>query len=217
GEERFRVGPDRASSQLINHTAATLGYRLDAQDASVAYITDHEPFWWEEARGRQRHRFVHPGEERHLAFIAGVDVLIHDAQYADSEYPARRGWGHSTMEYAVGLAVRGGVRHLVLFHHDPTHSDAWIRRQVERARRRADAQGSALEISAAAEGVEIELHEGGEVLPELPPDSVPTGRILISGSDRAIADDVRDALSSDHDDIAVVSEDELLPAGGRNR
>ena len=217
GEERFRVGPYRASSQLINHTAATLGYRLDAQDASVAYITDHEPFWWEEARGRQRHRFVHPGEERHLEFIAGVDVLIHDAQYADSEYPARRGWGHSTMEYAVDLAVRGGVRHLVLFHHDPTHSDAWIRRQVERARRRADAQGSSLEITAAAEGVEIELLEGGGAPPEIPLGSVPTGRIVISGSDRAIADDVRDALSSDHDDIAVVSEDDLVPAGGRSR
>ena len=85
------------------HSSSTTPRRLSATawtaaTRSIAYITDHEPFWWEEARGRQRHRFVHPGEERHLAFVAGVDVLIHDAQYADSEYPARRGWGHSTME-----------------------------------------------------------------------------------------------------------------------
>jgi len=219
GEERFRVGPYRASSQLINHTAATLGYRLDGGGVSVAYVTDHEPFWWEDAPGRQRHRFVHPGEERHLAFVAGVDVLIHDAQYADSEYPARRGWGHSTMEYAVDLAVRAGVKHLVLFHHDPTHSDGWIRRQLERARRRAAAQGSALDISAAAEGAELELAERAHLRNDDVAGAVPapTGRIVIAGSDRALVDEVRDALAPDHDDIVDVADAEVLAAGALGR
>jgi phosphoribosyl 1,2-cyclic phosphodiesterase len=218
GEEQFRVGPYRATSQLINHTTATLGYRLDGQNASIAYVTDHEPFWWESSRGRQWHRFLHPGEERHLAFIAGVDVLIHDSQYADFEYPARHGWGHSTIEYAVDVAVRGGVRHLVLFHHDPTHSDAWIRQQLLRARRRAAAQGSPLEVSAAAEGAELDVPEQGGV-PIAPPtmEPAPTGRILVAGTDRHIIDDVREALGADHDDIVDIDMGQVLTTAARGR
>ena len=151
------MGPFRVTSQLINHTTATVGYRLDGGDVSIACVTDPEPFWWERTGARRTHRFIHPGEERHVAFVAGVDVLIHDSQYADSEYPAKRGWGHSTVEYSVDLAVRAGVKRLVLFHHDPTHSDAWIRSQLNRARRRAAAQKSEVEIVAAAEGDHIEL------------------------------------------------------------
>ena len=218
GEDRFRVGPYRVTSQLINHTASTVGYRLDGGDVSLAYITDHEPFWWEPASPRQTHRFVHPGEERHLAFVAGVDVLIHDAQYADSEYPAKRGWGHSTIEYAVDLAVRGGVKRLVLFHHDPTHKDAWIKQQVARARRRAAMQHAQLEITAASEGDQLELAEErpapagvGDALP------TPTGRILVVGSDPAIIEEVREALSPDDYTIANTDDGDLVAAGARGR
>jgi phosphoribosyl 1,2-cyclic phosphodiesterase/CheY-like chemotaxis protein len=214
-EERFRVGPYRVTSQLINHTTATVAYRLQAGPVSIAYVTDHEPFWWERATPRQPHRFVHPGEERHVAFIAGADVLIHDAQYADSEYPAKRGWGHSTIEYSVDLAVRAGVKRLVLFHHDPTHGDAWIRTHLARAIRRAAGQHSDLEIIAAAEGDQIELPDG-----VAPPgaDSVlatPTGRILVAGSEAAVIDEVREALSPDGYQIATVDDGAMVETGAR--
>jgi ribonuclease BN (tRNA processing enzyme) len=52
-----------------------------------------------------------------------VDVLIHDSQYTAAELPERRDFGHSTVEYAVGLALEAGVRRLLLFHHDPTRTD----------------------------------------------------------------------------------------------
>jgi phosphoribosyl 1,2-cyclic phosphodiesterase/CheY-like chemotaxis protein len=217
-EERFRVGPYRVTSQLINHTTATVAYRVQAGSVSIAYVTDHEPFWWERASTRQPHRFLHPGEERHVAFVGGADVLIHDAQYADTEYPAKRGWGHSTVEYAVDLAIRAGVKQLVLFHHDPTHSDAWIRTHLARARRRAVAQHSAIEIIAAAEGEQLELrdgHPGSDV-----DDSVlatPTGRILVVGSERAVIDEVREALAPDGYQVVGADDAELANAGARGR
>ena len=218
-EERFRVGPFRVTSQLINHTTATVGYRLDGGDVSIAYVTDHEPFWWERTSARQSHRFIHPGEERHVAFVAGVDVLIHDAQYADSEYPAKRGWGHSTVEYSVDLAVRAGVKRLVLFHHDPTHSDAWIRAQLNRARRRAAAQKSDVEIVAAAEGEQIELVTNHPTA--LPADDgvlqTPTGRILVTGSDRDAINEVREALSPDGYHVVGIDDAEMRAAGARGR
>jgi phosphoribosyl 1,2-cyclic phosphodiesterase len=217
GEDRFRVGSYVVTSQLINHTAATVGYRIDAGSVSLAYITDHEPFWWERTASRELHRFVHPGEERHLAFIAGCDVLIHDAQYSDTEYPAKRGWGHSTIEYSVDLAVRGGVKQLVLFHHDPTHSDRWIRTQVTRARRRAAAQKSSLEIIAAAEGSSFELLEGRRQSDVLEPLATPTGRILISGSDRQVVDEVREALAPDGYEFSVADDQDAIATGSRER
>ena len=217
-EERFQVGPFRVTSQLINHTTATVAYRLNAGNLGIAYVTDHEPFWWERAAGRHAHRFVHPGEERHVAFVEGADVLIHDAQYADTEYPAKRGWGHSTVEYSVDLAVRAGVKRLILFHHDPTHTDAWIRTQLARARRRAAAQGSAVEILAAAEGDVIELAADPTgaaadtgVLP------IPTGRILIVGSDPAVIDEVHEALAPDGYQLVTAADAELTEAGARAR
>ena len=55
---------------------------------------------------------------------SGVDLLIHDGQYSDDERAARIGWGHSSVNEAVAFAELARVRRLILFHHDPSHSDA---------------------------------------------------------------------------------------------
>ena len=49
--------------------------------------------------------------------------MIHDSQYTDLEYPAKRGWGHTTVEWSVDYALAAGVKRLVLFHHDPLRAD----------------------------------------------------------------------------------------------
>ncbi|MBI4637478.1 MAG: cyclic nucleotide-binding domain-containing protein [Candidatus Rokubacteria bacterium] len=199
-EEQFSVGHYRVTTQFLNHTAPTIGYRLEVGALRVVYATDHEPFWWTPSRPNAPNRFEHPGDERHLDFVAGADLLIHDAQYADREYPAKRGWGHSTIEYVTDLAIRAGVRRLALYHHEPVHPDAWIRQQTERARRRAQIQGSSIEIFAAAEGLELDLPEPqpapGEAVAAggLPaPFVTPTGRLLIAGPD---ADGVREVYET---------------------
>jgi phosphoribosyl 1,2-cyclic phosphodiesterase/CheY-like chemotaxis protein len=216
-EERFRLGSYRVTSQLINHTTATVGYRIQVGGLNIAYVTDHEPFWWE-ATARHPHRFVHPGEERHAAFVTGADVLIHDAQYADDEYAAKRGWGHSTIEYAVDLAARAGVKRLILFHHDPTHSDAWIRRNLARARRRAAAQRSDVEIVAAAEGDQLELAETPQVEDtDDSPLATPSGRILIVGAEPRVIEEVQDALASDGYELATTTDGAMLTEAARAR
>lgn len=201
GEERFNVGPYRVTTQFLNHTAPTMAYRVEAGDMKVIYATDHEPFWWTPSRPNSPNRFEHPGEQRHLEFVAGAELLIHDSQYTDEEYLAKRGWGHSTIEYVTDLAVRAGVKRLALFHHDPLHTDAWVRRQTERARRRARLQGSNVEIFAAAEGLDLALPEpisrdgrqrGGGAMR-----LTATGHLLVAGSDPAAVKEVRAALEPD--------------------
>ena len=71
---------------------------------------------------------------RHAQFLADADLVIHDAQYTASEFPAKRGWGHSAVEYAVETAVSVGVGRLALFHHDPMRNDEAIDRLVDGAR-----------------------------------------------------------------------------------
>lgn len=50
--------------------------------------------------------------------------MIHDAQHTVSEFLRRSDFGHSTIDYAVGLAEVGKAKRLILFHHDPSRTGA---------------------------------------------------------------------------------------------
>jgi phosphoribosyl 1,2-cyclic phosphodiesterase len=149
-------------SHYLNHTAVCMGYRVEADGVSVAYITDHEPYGFGGAQDGAvgsglRTGFIHGGDQRLINFVRGVDLLIQDAQYTPDEYAARRGWGHSSTDYVTDVAIEAGARRLALFHHEPTHADDDIDRMVEDSRQRARDASSDLELFGAAEGNEIEL------------------------------------------------------------
>jgi len=82
----------------------------------------------------------------------GADLLIYDAQYLPEEYEARRrGWGHSHWREAVNVVMESGAKELILYHHDPDHTDALVDKVV------TDARSYYPKVRAAAEGMEIEL------------------------------------------------------------
>ncbi|MBI4499055.1 MAG: diguanylate cyclase [Chloroflexi bacterium] len=152
----FRVGEVLVETQYINHTAPTMAYRISSGGATVVYVTDHEPFWV--PTGPTLH---HPGDQRHIAFLHGADLVIHDAQYTQEEYSSKLGWGHSTIEYATDVALAAGVARLALFHHDPAHADAMLERLEQGARARVAARDGALDVFAAAEGLELDVRGRG--------------------------------------------------------
>jgi diguanylate cyclase (GGDEF)-like protein len=153
----FRVGDVLVETQYVNHTAPTIAYRLTNGSTTIAYVTDHEPFWVPGGEG-----FVHPGDQRHIAFLRGADLVIHDAQYTGDEYRNRVGWGHSPIEYAIDVALEAGVPRLALFHHDPAHDDITMERLEAQARARVAAHGGTLDVFAAREGRELELKGQGQ-------------------------------------------------------
>jgi phosphoribosyl 1,2-cyclic phosphodiesterase len=112
------AGQVRIDTQYLNHTAPTLAYRLSSGGTTMVYVTDHEPFW-----NPTHHAFQHPGDRRHIEFLQGADLVIHDAQYTQEEYRGKVGWGHSPIEYATDVALAAGAARLALFHHDPGHED----------------------------------------------------------------------------------------------
>jgi phosphoribosyl 1,2-cyclic phosphodiesterase len=149
----FEVGDASIRTQFLNHPALTVGYRIDADGATVVYSSDHEPFEAELAAGGDLS--VSADDARHVTFLAGADVVVHDAQYLAAEYEAKLGWGHSTMEYAVDAALAGDVAQLVLYHHDPSRTDDQVDAVVADARERVRSAGGTMVVSAATEGEEL--------------------------------------------------------------
>ena len=151
-EGAFTIEDVRVTARYLNHPALTLGYRLEADGGVLVYATDHEPHSRALASGDAS---ALAGEDRrHVEFLAGADLLIHDAQYTAAEYGEKVGWGHSPVESVVAAARAAGARRLVLFHHDPLRDDEALDEVVAAARRQA---GAALEVTAAAEGQALDV------------------------------------------------------------
>ena len=152
-EGEFEIDGFRISAFRLCHPGATLGYRLVpcAGGRETAYLTDNE-------LGPGGTSLILPDwRERLVRFLEGTDTLIHDAMYSDHIIAARAGWGHSTPRQAVELAREAGCRTLVLFHHDPDHDDDTIDRLVADTRAYARQVAPALEVIAAAEGMQLAL------------------------------------------------------------
>lgn len=160
----FSIGPVKVRAAFANHPGVCVGYRLDAADGSVAYLPDHEPFHrlrsqpaLPEALREQAADFARSEDAKIVRFLHRVDVLILDAQFDAEEYAGHTGWGHSSVDDAVDLALRAEVRRLFLFHHDPAHADAKIDQMVQYARKLVARSGKSLEVEAAREGLKCEL------------------------------------------------------------
>jgi diguanylate cyclase (GGDEF)-like protein len=193
----FRLGDVMVETQHLNHTAPTISFRISSGGATVAYVTDHEPFW--NASGSQ---FTHPGDQRHIAFLNGADLVIHDAQYSLEEYSGKIGWGHSTVDYAAEVAMAADVRQLALFHHDPLHDDTEIARMEGVARTLVKERGGQLEVAAAAEGMTVEVRGTRSARP---PDeasalrrrSIVGERVLVVGAQEAELASINQILAED--------------------
>jgi phosphoribosyl 1,2-cyclic phosphodiesterase len=115
-----RVGEFTIESDFISHPGPTVGYRITSPSGTVAYMPDHEP-----ALGGDL-ATVSPEWISGFQLLRDVDLLIHDSQYTEEEYPNHVGWGHSSIHHVITLAKRAGVKQLLPFHHDPSHTDVFL-------------------------------------------------------------------------------------------
>jgi phosphoribosyl 1,2-cyclic phosphodiesterase len=148
-EEEWEIGALRIRAQPVNHPGPTVGYRLDEGGKILTYISDHEP-----ALGIDLVT-VAPDWISGYALAERADVLFHDAQYTEEEYANRMGWGHSSIAHTVTFALVAKVRRLLMFHHDPLHSDAQLEAMLVRARELWGEERNGLALSY--EGMEIEI------------------------------------------------------------
>jgi phosphoribosyl 1,2-cyclic phosphodiesterase len=146
-EGEQQVGEFAVLAREIPHKGGrAFGYRVTAGGRSVAYLSDHSP------------TSVGPGPdglgERHeaaLALATGADVLIHDAQHRQDEFPGVGYLGHASAEYAVALGREAGVHTVVLFHHAPSRTDDEIDAILQ------SVQAPGISVLAAYEGLVLDL------------------------------------------------------------
>jgi len=154
----WEIGPARIRAQAVNHRGPTLGYRIEENRTSFCYIPDHEP------------GLGAPLAQLDDDWISGFDLahgasmLVHDCQYTDLEYPNHLGWGHSPVSDALEFGHRVAAERLLLFHHDPLHSDEDLDAIADDVAVRWE------ELGGCAEQVELaterrELHLTGEPAP----------------------------------------------------
>jgi phosphoribosyl 1,2-cyclic phosphodiesterase len=136
-EDSWQLDGLSIRSAPVRHPGPTVGYRLEEDGRVLAFIPDNEPG-------------LEP--ESGLDLATGADVLLHDAQYTTEEYTTRVGWGHTGLEHLAAYAQEARPGRLLMFHHDPAHSDDMLEVMKVTAQ---DQTGREVEI--AAEGLELEL------------------------------------------------------------
>lgn len=148
----WRIGPAVVRSASVSHRGPTLGFRIEDAGTSLCYIPDHEP-------GLGASLDDLPDEWiSGLELACDADLLIHDAQYTDVEYPAHLGWGHSPTSDLLSFARRARARKLLAFHHDPLHTDRDLDAVGGEALERwVGLGGDAADFCMAAEGLELAL------------------------------------------------------------
>lgn len=127
--EAWEIGSARVQAQPVTHRGPTVGYRIEDGGQTMTYIPDHEPALGVDLTD------VEPEWVSGYSLAAGTDVLLHDAQYTSEEYSGRIGWGHSSVEHVVEFARLSGAKQLVMFHHDPLHSDDQLNEMLELAQK----------------------------------------------------------------------------------
>lgn len=125
--DRHQLGEALVTAVEVNHPGGNLSYRVDYRGKSVVFATDHE-------HGTDR-------DGQLEKFARDTDVLIYDAMYSEDEYRGNSGgtpkigWGHSTWQASAKCAANAGVKQLLLYHHDPTRSDAALDAIVKQVRK----------------------------------------------------------------------------------
>ncbi|HLX94019.1 MAG TPA: MBL fold metallo-hydrolase [Puia sp.] len=113
GEEETIYGAYLKSiSQHHIYPGGSYGFRVHDEGKSLVICTDIE--------------HIDGIDQKIVEFARNADLLIHDGQFTTEEYTKFKGWGHSSWEQAVEVAVQANVKKLIITHHDPDHNDDFL-------------------------------------------------------------------------------------------
>lgn len=140
----------RVKTRKLNHPQETYGWRIEHGGKVIAYTTDNEPY---------DPLFPDP---KLLDLTKNADIWITDCQYTKGEYEgangvSRHGWGHSYPLAVAKTAAIAKIKKIVLFHHDPSHTDKQIKEMEEMVIYLLRTLNYEATVQAAYEGMEIEL------------------------------------------------------------
>ena len=134
--EPVRVGAVTVTWEYAQHPGATVGYKIDVAGTKVSWVPDNEFLFGyvgapEDLTPDDLHLAPY---HRMVDFLSDMDILVHEAQYTNDEYPAKIGWGHSSISNASLLAKLAGAKRWIVTHHDPMHDDRFLERKLNLTR-----------------------------------------------------------------------------------
>jgi len=147
-EEAFDIGPIHITNIQLNHPNQGMGYKFTEDGKSFVFLTDNE-LSLRHSGGREYQDYVR--------FSAGAALLIHDAEYTETQYKTTKGWGHSVYTDALRLALDADVGQFGLFHHNQERSDADLDLMVDDCRRIVGKESRSLRCFAAQAEMEMIL------------------------------------------------------------
>ncbi|MBN1794487.1 MAG: MBL fold metallo-hydrolase [Candidatus Omnitrophica bacterium] len=158
GEEVLDFDGVTVKTVRLHHPGSAVGYRIESREGAFVYCSDFEPHPATVGFLKEK-KDIAPGlsgeEKKLIEFVRHADIWIADGQYIMSEYLARIGWGHSPLPYTLALAELAQVKRLIIFHHDPNHTDGFIDEMDAFARDYVAGRGNPFIVSFAAEGTEL--------------------------------------------------------------
>jgi phosphoribosyl 1,2-cyclic phosphodiesterase/ActR/RegA family two-component response regulator len=155
GHEPVELPGATVTWEFANHPGATVGYKIDLGDKKIAWVPDNE--FLEGYTGSPdlispEHERVAPYQKM-VEFLSGVDLLVHEAQYTNEEYPGKTGWGHSCLSNACLLAKFARVRRWIVTHHDPSHDDTFLESKLNLNRQLLDRVGHPISVVHGYDGM----------------------------------------------------------------
>ena len=133
-----------------NHPVICHSIKIEEGNRKFVFMTDNE------LKSKSSLTKV-TGWEEFVDFCKDIDLLVHDAQFTTDEFEAKTGWGHSSYLDVLELAKQANVKKVVLFHHDPEHTDKDIDDILSQCQNIISRNGYNLECMAAWEGLTIEI------------------------------------------------------------
>jgi phosphoribosyl 1,2-cyclic phosphodiesterase len=132
----------------LSHPNGGYGFKLMENGKTFVFLTDNE-LGFRHENGLSRTEYV--------GICRDADLLLHDAQYTSEEYRNTRGWGHSTYQDVLDLAIDANVKRLGLIHHDPDHTDDDLDQQADYCKKYLQQMNSRIECFLCAEGIVFDL------------------------------------------------------------
>jgi ribonuclease BN (tRNA processing enzyme)/DNA-binding NarL/FixJ family response regulator len=132
--EKIQIGDIHIETHYAFHPGPTLCFKIEVGDKTIGYVTDNEflqgctlPLLEIEKDEEQFTPYLSL-----IEFLKGCDTLIHEAQYSEEEYVDRIGWGHSSINNASILIKKAEIKHWIVVHHDPRHTDTILQEKQKK-------------------------------------------------------------------------------------
>ncbi len=133
------------------HPGGMFSYKMQEGNKILVFTGDYEH------DGSGNFEFG-PTDKKMIEWAKDADAFIIDTQYTPKEYETKRKWGHSQIERACELAAAANVKRVYMTHHDPLHTDEFLKTmEVQAQTYMRDVVKSDIPVCLAKEGMSVEV------------------------------------------------------------